>query len=434
MTYRLYVQPEQGREDIGPEPAGLAFNWVLLDAGGDVQAHGEKDSRETIEQTLVQNALDHVALYALVPGDEVSFCLADIPAKQARFIRQALPFAVEEQLAQDVESMHLALGSKGEAGYRVAAVDRRTMAAWTALYSDWQHTRLVAIYADAALLPVQGREWVICLGAETALVSSGRGEWLRITAANLEMFMHTLALPQEDGVKAEIRVALYGTESDLDKHVALEGVLASDSTLNYSQETLEVSPLELLAHAHHHHLCDPINLCEGEFSVNGGRRSALRPWRPLIAVACTWFVLQVALEIGTGIYQQRQAERLEEQAMAVYREFFPSDRRTHAGNVRRVVAGQLRQLDSTGQSADFLSLIKYAGQQYASLPGKERVSFNSINYTQSRGELVMDLRADNFDKLTALRNGLVQKGLEADIGSVVNEPSGARGRLTVSGG
>lgn len=434
MTYRLYVQPEQSTMDTGPDQTGPAFNWVLLDAGGDAQARGAADSRETIEQTLAQNALDNVALYALVPGDEVIFCQADIPAKQVRFIRQALPFAVEEQLAQDVESMHLALGGKGEQGYRVAAIDRQIMTNWVNVFSDWAHTRLIAMYADASLLPVQGREWVICLEPETAMVANSRGEWMRMAASNLEMFAHTLSMPQEEEVKTEVRVALYGTAEDLEKHVALEGVLASDTALNYSQDTLELSPLELLAHAHYHHLCEPINLCEGEFSVNGSRRSAIRPWRPLIAVACTWFVLQVALEIGLGIYQRQQAEQLEEQAMAIYREYFPQDRRTNAGNVRRVVRGQLRQQDASGQSVDFLSLIKYAGQQYASLPGKENISFNAINYTQSRGELVVDLRADNFDKLSALRNGLVQQGLEADIGSVVNEPGGARGRLTISGG
>jgi general secretion pathway protein L len=46
----------------------------------------------------------------------------------------------------------------------------------------------------------------------------------------------------------------------------------------------------------------------------------------------------------------------------------------------------------------------------------------------------VDVRADSYGKLSALRNALTGKGLEAQIGSVVNESDGARGRLTVSGG
>ena len=78
--------------------------------------------------------------------------------------------------------------------------------------------------------------------------------------------------------------------------------------------------------------------------------------------------------------------------------------------------------------------MKHTGQQYSRIPGTDSVSFNSVNYSRARGELVVDLRADSYDRLSALRNGLASQGLEAQIGSVVNEASGARGRLTVSGG
>ena len=67
--------------------------------------------------------------------------------------------------------------------------------------------------------------------------------------------------------------------------------------------------------------------------------SPLKPWKPLIAVAAVWFGVQVALEVGMGFYYERKADDLQERAMAVYREAFPGDRRTHAGNVRRLHRG-----------------------------------------------------------------------------------------------
>jgi general secretion pathway protein L len=135
-----------------------------------------------------------------------------------------------------------------------------------------------------------------------------------------------------------------------------------------------------------------------------------------------------------GFYYQQQADEIREQAMAVYREAFPGDTRTHSGNVRRVVEGQLRQLQAEGPNAGFLTLMKYTGEQYSKIPDSRAVTFNSVNYSQNRGELVVDVRADSYDKLSTLRNGLTSRGLEAKIGSVVNESNGARGRLTVSGG
>ncbi|MDY6840124.1 MAG: type II secretion system protein GspL [Pseudomonadota bacterium] len=434
MSYRLYVRPMPPFADADQDPGAQMFNWVLHDASGDAQARGTGDSRDTIEQTLGQNALDNALLIGLIPGEEAIYCLADIPAKQSRFINQALPYAVEEQIAQDIDSVHLAIGSRTDQGYPVAAIDRKRMGQWAHLFSGWEHVRLDAIYPDASLLPATEGGWSICLDGETAMIVSERGEWLSMQSSNLGMFAHTLAAPSAEEVVAEIPVTLYGTADELNTQQPTITDLSGSGRLAVHKEVLELMPLELLAYAHHHQLCGPVNLCQGMFSSKSGNANPLKPWKPLIAVAAVWFVVQVALNAGMGFYYQNQAEELRSEAMTIYRDAFPNDRRTHAGNVRRVVEGQLRAAGSSGPEVDFITLMKYTGQQYARLPGSQGVNFNSVNYSRSRGELVVDVRADSYDRLSSLRNGLANQGLEAQIGSVVNEASGARGRLTVSGG
>lgn len=434
MSYRLYVRPTLPLADLDESPEAQLFNWVLQDASGDSQAQGTADPRATIEQTLAQNALENVLLVGLIPGEEALFCTADIPAKQSRFIHQALPYAVEERIAQDIDSVHLALGRHGDAGYRVAVIDQERMAQWVALFSGWEHIRLEAIYPDAALLPVTEGGWTACLSGDTALMGSDHGEWLSMQSANLGMFAQTLAAPPSEEVIAEVPVTVYATEADYEHQPALIAEMGGQGRLTVKQEILELMPLELLAHAHHHHLCQPINLCQGPFAIGGNKSSALKPWKPLIAVAAVWFVVQVALEVGMGFYHQEQARGLEQQAMKIYRQAFPQDRRTTAGNVRRVIQGQLRVAGSEGPELDFITLMKFTGEQYSRLPSNASVNFNSVNYSRNRAELVVDVRADSYDRLSALRNGLANQGLEAQIGSVVNESDGARGRLTVSGG
>jgi len=434
MSYRLFVRPVPPFADVDENPDAQLFNWVLQDATGDAQARGTGDNRDTIEQTLAQNALENVLLVGLIPGEDALFCIADIPAKQSRFILQALPYAVEEQIAQDIDTVHLALGKHTDEGYRVTAIDRERMGNWITLFSGWENARLDAIYPDASLLPATEGGWSICLDGEVAMLVSDRGEWLSMQAANLGMFAHTLAVPPTEEVMAEVPVTVYGTQDELEYHQSVIAELTAPGRLAVRQEHLDLMPLELLAHAHHHHRCQPINLCQGAYSVKAGKDSPFKPWKPLIAVASIWFVIQVAFEAGMGFYYQGQAEELEEQAMAIYRDAFPNDRRTHAGNVRRVLEGQLRVAGSRGPELDFIALMKYTGQQYSQLPSSGSVTFNSVNYSKDRGELVVDIRADSYDRLSALRNGLSGQGLEAQIGSVVNEAGGARGRLTVSGG
>ncbi|MDI9245300.1 type II secretion system protein GspL [Marinobacter sp. CHS3-4] len=434
MSYRLYVRPTAPFQGPDADLAEQRFNWALLDASGDSQAHGSGDSRETIEQTLAQNDLKGVRLIGLIPGEEALFCLADIPAKQSRFIQQALPFAVEEQIAQDIESVHLALGPHTENGYQVAAIDHRQMGHWIELFSGWSHAVLEAIYPDASLLPITDNGWSICLDGDTAMMANDQGEWLSVQSRNLGMFVQTLSAPPSEEVVAEVPVTLFATENEFDHSQADIGLLKGAARLAVKEQVLELMPLELLAHAHHHHLCAPINLCQGGYSIRRKKTGVFGVWKPLVAVASVWFILQVAVEIGFGYYHSERAEQVQEQAMGIYREFFPNDRRTTAGNVRRVVQGQLNQLQERGTDAGFIALMKYTGSEYTKLAGADSVVFNSVNYSQNRGELVVDVRADSYGKLSALRNGLSDKGLEAQIGSVVNEADGARGRLTVSGG
>jgi len=437
MSYRLYVRPTP--PFVAPKDGSESqlFSWVLQDASGDSQASGKEDGQAEIEQMLGQNALGNVLLTGLIPADEVLFCLADIPAKQARFIHQALPYAVEEQVAQDIESVHLALGKASPEGHHVAAIDRQKMAYWQEVFTGWAHARLDAIYPDASLLPATGGGWTACLESESgsAMLVSQRGDWLRVQADTLPLLGSTLAAPPSEDVVVEVPFTLYGQESELEHQQSLISQLVSaDQRLRINTKPLEFSCLELLAWSHYHHHCHPVNLCQGAFSLKVSGSSPLKPWKPLIAVASLWFIVQVTLEIGMGVYYNQQAAELRAQAMTLYRSAFPDDSRTHAGNVRRVIEGQLRVAGSGTQEIDFISLLKYTGDQYSRLPGSQSVTFNSLNYSRSRGELVVDLRADSYNKMSQLRNGLANQGLQAQIGSVVNESSGTRGRLTVSGG
>ncbi|MEC7814921.1 MAG: type II secretion system protein GspL [Pseudomonadota bacterium] len=435
MSYRLYVRPRPPFADPDTSPEAQAYDWALQDASGDVQAQGSGDSRDTIEQTLARNALDNVLMTALIPADETVFCVADIPARQQRYVQQALPFAVEEQIAQDIETVHLAVGSHVAEGFPVAAIDRVRMAHWHRLFTGWHQARLDAVYPDAALLPVTENGWTVCLDGDDVMMLSHRGEWLKMKAENLGLFAQTMAVPAEEAVIAEIPVSLFGTEADLEMQQHLvSGLSGGTGRLVVDQKPLELSVLEFLGWSRQHHHSHPINLCQGSFANRATGDSPFKPWKPLIAVASIWFVVQLGLEIGMGVFHQQKADALQTQAMAIYREAFPNDRRTHAGNVRRVLEGQLRLAEAAGPNLDFVSLMKFTGDQYSRLPNPGAVEFNSINYSRSRGELVVDVRADSYDGLSQLRNGIAGQGLQAQMGSVVNESSGTRGRLTVSGG
>lgn len=436
MSYRLYVHP------VALLPSGEGgeswhYDWVLLDSGGVAAAQGEQQLQADIEQVLAQNDVSQVRLIGLLPAHLVSYCQAHIPAKQLRYIRQALPFAVEEQLAQEIETLHLALGQRRGDNWDVGAIDNREMDVWTARLDSWEGTVLAGVYPDADLVPLGDAQLAIVVQADEALIRVAQGGWFRIPAEGLALFVDALlhqALQSDEAVLIERTIRVYGQEDALEAQRVALAAMEQEPGVTVSREVLTISTAALLAHAHHGGIEDAVNLCQGKFEPDSGRASVWKQWRAVAAVTAVWFVLQVGIELGQGFYYASQAEQLEAQALNAYRSVFPDEPGLTAANLERRLRSRLAANDSGGNNLEFLTLMQHAGYQYSVMPGRNQTQFDSINYSRQQGQLRIDVRADKFGRLDSLKSGLEQVGLQAQIGSVVNEKSGSRGRLTVSGG
>ena len=74
---------------------------------------------------------------ALVPATEAMTTTADLPIRSKARLLAALPYALEEQVADDVDSLHFAAGEQRASGVRpVAAVAKSALESWLAMLED----------------------------------------------------------------------------------------------------------------------------------------------------------------------------------------------------------------------------------------------------------------------------------------------------------
>ncbi len=109
--------------------AEQSAHWIAVDSDG---------TRRTPPVTgpLAQAAKDVGArsVIVLVPAASVLSTSIDIPIKGGARLRAALPFALEEQLADDVENLHFATGNRRDSGLLpVSVVARAQMLEWLAV-------------------------------------------------------------------------------------------------------------------------------------------------------------------------------------------------------------------------------------------------------------------------------------------------------------
>jgi general secretion pathway protein L len=113
LVIRLRRSPEQSTE------------WIAVDDNGTRRSEPGSGS---LEDAAAQAAARPVIV--LVPAADVLTTTVDIPVRGAR-LKAALPFALEESLADDVDTLHFAAAAKRDSGLRpVAVVARAEIDRW----------------------------------------------------------------------------------------------------------------------------------------------------------------------------------------------------------------------------------------------------------------------------------------------------------------
>lgn len=116
---------------LGRDPRS-SVEWIVADDNGTRRS-------QPVRGPLAQASGDIQGrpVIVLVPSTEVLTTAVDLPMRSGTRLNTALPYALEEQVATDVDSMHFAAGDKRESGKRpVAAVSRELLDAWIAQLDD----------------------------------------------------------------------------------------------------------------------------------------------------------------------------------------------------------------------------------------------------------------------------------------------------------
>lgn len=329
----------------------------------------------------------------VLPAEAVTSCGVTLPTQRQRWLRKALPFAVEEWLAEEVEAFHLALGERLEDGrQRVHAVRRDWLQAWLDTCGA-QPPREIRI--DADLLPRDGAQ--LCRLDERWLLG-GAIDW-------------RLALDGDDWPALRQRLAETPVAHLTEGQQPLEG--CATRRVDDPWRWLVGNPVGC-------------NLAQGDFAVREPVGHWQR-WRPVAAALGACLLLQWGFGLAQG-WQLRHAARMQAEASEqLYRELFPEDRRLI--DLRR----QLDQHLAAG-AADHAGLLALLGRAGAALAADDApVRLQQLDFSLTRGDLALQVQAPGFEALDGLRQRLVEAGLSVQVGSASREESGVSARLVIGG-
>jgi general secretion pathway protein L len=435
MPNTLFLRPLHLTGNLLPEEK--KYEWAIYDIAGSLLKYGAKAPLDIIDQTLMQNGLDQIEIIGLLPAYAALCTEVKVPGNQSRYVQQALPFAVEDQIAQDIDEMHLVLGEKSKTGeFRVIGVDH---ALFSSLFDDLNDDELVgalkSIYLDSDLIDLEQHSLKILLTAHEAFIIEKNRQAISIHHGNLIPYLDALFLASsESDTEEERSVAIV-----LDKTVQDSSKLLLAEIEQYPHITTHISQYSDTAFEY---ICSqyfklkktPLNLCQGNYKVSSKSKGVWAKWRAVALIAGLGFILQLGLFVGEGMYLNKQSEEVSKNALIEYKKAVNGANNISVEKLPRIIKGQLNQLNTVGAvKLDFLDLLGEAGNQYNLSAYKSSLVFNSINYSEQRGELMLEMHAKSFDQLEALKKAIVDSGLNAKISSAVQEKEYFKGRISISG-
>jgi general secretion pathway protein L len=404
--------PPAGQEDT---------EWLTLDESG-----APTPTRQRGSLSLAAAVWRTGRVVVLAPAAQILLAEPELPPGTGAKLARAVPFALEEQLTEDVDLLSFAIGRRrSNGGTPVAVVSRSVLQAWLAELSaagfDPQ-----AIYADISLMPENPSQTVLWLEQERLAVRRPGAMPFAVELSPVRealVVAGVIADPFESAAetKPKENVILYVTHEDWGR-VQGEFDELLEEFASIKVQLLPDGPLPWLARGME--AADATNLLQGEFSRTTDYTVRWRQWRVAAALAAVLLVVHVGAQALQIRHAKHESEALDGEISQVFSSAMPGDAPT---DPRRQMQSRLEKIRKSGAGPQyFLRTLQTLSGALAVTP---KTTISALSYRDD--SLDMTVNAPSLAALSQLTQFVGKEGLTAEIQSSNPVAAGVEAHLHV---
>lgn len=341
----------------------------------------------------------------VAPGEMSILHPVVVPGRKRSAWARAVPYALEDQVIEEIEALHFALGNVPDGDrLSVAVVGHAALRAW--IEACGQAGLLpVAVVPEPLLLPWQDGDWSILFEDRRAVARIGRQEGFATERDALGLLL-SQALAEAGDAKPR-RLRIWGS-------AAAEFSEPAVAELERSIETDPTEPLQLFAATYRPGTV--LNLLQGTYSRQAQWGRWLQPWRATAALAGLWLLVQGGAQVYENWRLRQELVSLGSQMERVYKEAVPGA--TRIVNPKVQMETRLKELRSSGTGGSaFLELLHRGGQPLVNFPD---VALRGFSYRD--GQLDLSLQGGDPAVLDQLRQQFNQQtGLQTEMRTTQRE-------------
>jgi general secretion pathway protein L len=384
--------------------------WIKLGETGN--AHVASGSlEEAARQSL------GLRIVVLLPSEDILLTQANIPTQNKQKVLTALPYALEDQVAGDVEGMHFCAGERNADGLLAVAVCARSyMDNWLDILRAAGLSADVII-PDCLALPLQDGSWSLLEDGQRLLLHSTDQQGYSFAINERDSYLSFMQQDAKDAALTHLRYYQADASSAVPQwdDVEVETISAAHGLLGLIAE--HGLPNKLM------------NLRQGDYSRREQLGKLWRPWVFAASVAAAWFVLTLGVAAYENSQLRSEKAELSERSVAIYKEIFPEAR--NVPNPRAQMEQKLKQLRGSGSTDEvgFLNLLSASAPSFKNAKG---VVMKNLRY--KNGALDIDLEAPSLQAIDRLKQTLGRAKLSVEIQSAASKNNKVQGRLQIKRG
>jgi general secretion pathway protein L len=410
-------------------------DWLLIRIGNDPQRldYLTADAAGRIVVPLHSGPLSLVAMQAanhricvLAPASDVLLTDAEVPARSGQRVQQIVPYALEEQVAEDIDSLQFAVGRRVGDSPRipVAVVSRALLESWL---GEMRAAGLEpeSIYADSSLVPDNPGQAVLVLSGENLILRpAGAAQPVTLPLGALSEALELLRTAQAAAGFGGNGLVVYAGPSEWQQYgPRIEAEREHFERL--SVQLLSEGPLGLFAQSLPG--TSAINLLQGSYAPASPLAGSFRAWRIAAAMLAGLLVLHGIGSAAQLLMLKRTEQRLDQSISETFEQAMPGEH--NSSNARRRMEARLTALQGSTDSSGLLAMLSAVAQARA---GSTGTALQALSYRD--GLLELQVSAPGADAVDRISQQLRTGGWRADLTSGTSTGGAYQGHIQMKPG
>lgn len=361
-----------------------AVRWALM-GDNEVLRAGEVASVQELPQ-IGQFKEPPRQIAAMIRGECIAMRALPTPPRSQNQFRAAAGFLLEDELAENLDNIHLAVARHPGGSGLSLAIKKSVLDEWLSALGEVGYAPDVAS-PDYAVLPLKSGRMTLIEYSDRIVCASGLSGFA-IDRPQADELVATLA--EDDAIE---EIVVYGNRTA--ETVERDGV-----TVDWRGPADAATLFAILGEG----IARAPNLLQGAYRKKTDWRGVAGPWRRTGMFAAAALAAILVLNIASIFRDLTIADRLREETLELHAAAFPDA----AGVDPRSYARQV--LASGGARPAFL-LISDALAESTNADGG--VQIDRIRFNGSRGEYSVNMRFSDIGQIEALKRSLESRGLSA---------------------